>query len=93
MPETINPQEQIIQVTIDVSMYPFNKEYKAQINDFISKNNLHKDLKIRTFPTSTVLQGGYEEAMEAVKDTISCCNDRPEKAVYVLKVIPDYEAI
>ena len=40
MPETINPQEQIMQVTIDVSMYPFNKEFKAPIKDFISKINL-----------------------------------------------------
>ena len=78
---------------IFVCLYPFNKEFKAPIKDFISKINLHKDLKIRTFPTSTIVQGEYGEAMEALKDTISCCNDRPEKAVYVLKVIPDYEAI
>ena len=82
-----------MQVTIDVSMYPFNSDFKPPIRDFISKINLHKDLEIETFPTSTVVQGDYWEAMEAIKDTISLCNDPPEKAVYVLKVIPDYEAM
>ncbi len=82
-----------MQVTIDVSMYPFNSDFKPPIKDFISKIYLHKDLKIKTFPTSTVVQGDYGQAMEAIKDTISICNDKSEKAVYVLKIIPDYEAL
>jgi len=82
-----------MQVTIDVSMYPFNSDFKPPIRDFISKINLHKDLKIKTFLTSTVVQGDYVQAMDAIRDTISICHDQSEKAVYVLKVIPDYEAL
>ena len=82
-----------MQVTIDVSMYPFNSDFEPPIKEFISKINLHQDLKIKTFPTSSVVQGDYGKAMEAIKDTISICNDQSEKAVYVLKVIPDYEAL
>ena len=82
-----------MQVTIDVSMYPFNSDFKPPIRAFISKINLHKDLKIKTFLTSTVVQGDYVQAMDAIRDTISICHDQSEKAVYVLKVIPDYEAL
>ena len=82
-----------MQVTIDVSMYPFNSDFKPPIKDFISKINLHKDLKIKTFPTSTVVQGDYGQAMDAIKDAISIGHDQSERAVYVLKVIPDFEAL
>ena len=50
-------------------------------------------MKITTFPTSTVVQGEYEYAMNSVKETISACHKEFNNAVYVIKVIPDYKAL
>ena len=81
-----------MQLTIDVSMYP-NREDFIPIHGFIEKINQYDDLKITTFPTSTVVQGEYEHAMKAVQETIAACYKEYGMAVYVVKYIPGYEAL
>jgi uncharacterized protein YqgV (UPF0045/DUF77 family) len=82
-----------MKVTIDVSMYPNREEFIAPINGFIKKINCYEDLKIITFPTSTVIQGEYDYAMNAVRETIAACYKEFNMAVYVTKIIPGYEAL
>jgi|TARA_B100001063_G_scaffold97794_1_gene91351 uncharacterized protein YqgV (UPF0045/DUF77 family) len=82
-----------MQVTIDISMYPSNENFIPPIKGFIQKINTYSDLKIITFPTSTVVQGEYHHAMHCVKETISACHKEFKNAVYVMKVIPDFEAL
>ena len=53
-----------MQVTIDISMYPNREEFIPPIDGFIEKINCFENLKITTFPTSTVVQGEYEHAMK-----------------------------
>ena len=60
---------------------------------FIKKINCYEDLKIITFPTSTVIQGEYDHAMNAVRETIAACYKEFNMAVYVTKIIPGYEAL
>ena len=45
-----------MQVTIDISMYPNREEFIPPIDGFIKKINKFDHLKVRTFPTSTVVQ-------------------------------------
>lgn len=80
-------------VTIDVSMYPNREDFIPPIDGFIEKINCYQDLTIKTFPTSTVVQGEYDWAMQAVQETIAACREEFGMAVYVLKVIPGYEAL
>lgn len=82
-----------MQVTIDVSMYPNKEDFIPPIKGFIKEINTYKDLKILTFPTSTVIQGRYDYAMDSVKRTIATCHKKYKNAVYVIKVIPDYKAL
>ena len=82
-----------LQVTIDISMYPNKEDFIPPIKGFINKINTYKNLKITTFPTSTVVQGEYEYAMNSVKETISACHKEFNNAVYVIKVIPGYKAL
>ena len=79
-------------VTIDISMYPNREDFIAPIEGFIEKINGFDGLKITTFPTSTVVQGEYIRAMAAVQDTILACYKDYDMAVYVVKIIPGYEA-
>ncbi len=82
-----------MQVTIDISMYPNREDFIPPIQDFIEKINLFDNLKVTTFPTSTVVQGEYEHAMKAVQDTIAACSKEFNMAIYVAKIIPGYEAL
>ena len=82
-----------MEVTIDISMYPNKEDFIPPINGFIEKINCYKDLKITTFPTSTVVHGEYNDAMKAVQETIAKCYEEFNMAVYVAKIIPGYEAL
>ena len=82
-----------LQVTIDVSMYPNKEDFIPPIKGFIKTINTYSNLKIITFPTSTVVQGEYHHAMNSVKETISVCQKKFDNAVYVMKVIPNYKAL
>ena len=81
------------QVTIDISMYPNKEDFIPPINGFVRIINTYSNLKIMTFPTSTVIQGEYHHAMNSVKETILACQKEFNNAVYVMKVIPNYEAL
>ena len=80
-------------VTIDISMYPNKEDFIPPIKSFIEKINCYEDLKITTFPTSTVVQGEYNHAMKAVQETIAKSYEEFNMAVYVAKIIPGYEAL
>ena len=80
-------------VTIDISMYPNAEDFIPPIDGFIDRINTYPDLKVITFPTSTVVQGEYHHAMKAVEETVKACREEFGMAVYVLKVIPGYEAL
>ena len=79
-------------VTIDISMYPNREDFIPPIKGFIKKINNYEGLKVVTYPTSTVVQGEYSYAMNAVQETIAFCYQEYDMAVYVAKIIPGYEA-
>jgi len=82
-----------MEVTIDVSMYPNREDFIPLIDGFIARINQFDNLKITTFPTSTVVQGEYSHAMQAVQQTIADCYKEFNMAVYVMKIIPGYKAL
>ena len=56
-----------MQVTIDISMYPNREDFIPPIEGFIEKINNFDNLKVTTFPTSTVLQGNFDQAIYSAK--------------------------
>ena len=74
-------------VTIDISMYPNREEFVEPIKGFIEIINTFPEIKIKTFPTSTVIQGEYAYTMKAAQDAISEAHVKYDKAVYVMKII------
>jgi uncharacterized protein YqgV (UPF0045/DUF77 family) len=81
-----------VEVTIDISMYPNKEEFIEPIKKFIHKINTYKDLKIITYPTSTVIQGEFKYAMQSIQECMLACN-KDYRSIYVMKVIPDYKAL
>ena len=80
-------------VSIDISMYPNKEDFIPPIKGFIKEINNYNNLVIKTFPTSTVVQGEYNHATNSVQKTIAACHKKFKNAVYVIKVIPDYNAL
>ena len=80
-------------VTIDISMYPNKEEFIPPIDGFIEIINTYKEIKVITYPTSTVIEGEYEYAMNALKETIAETSKKYGMAVYVTKIIPNYKSL
>ena len=82
-----------MKLTIDISMYPNQENFIIPIDGFIKKINKYSDLKIKTFPASTVVQGEQGYAMKTVQETILSYYKEFGMAVYVVQYIPVYEAL
>jgi len=79
-----------IQVTIDISMYPAKEDFIPPIKDFIEKIKTYSDLKIITSPTSTIVQGEFNYAMQSIQECMLACH-KEFRNIYVMKVIPGYK--
>ena len=81
-----------IQVTIDISLYPNIENFIPPIKEFIEKINTYSNLKITTYPTSTIIQGEFNHAMHSVQECMLACH-KEYRNIYVMKVIPGYKAL
>lgn len=77
--------------TIELSLYPFQENFRERVRDFIKKLNDFKDLKITTGPTSTVIIGEHARVMDCLREMMewSCANQG--RSVFVAKFILDYD--
>jgi uncharacterized protein YqgV (UPF0045/DUF77 family) len=79
-------------IMVEISMYPFNEDFKTQIKSFIDKLNTYPDLDISTTATSTTVFGEYQYVMEVLTAMIAWSYEEHGRAVFVSKFIPGYVA-
>ena len=80
-----------MQLTVELSMYPFNEDYKTLIKDFIAELNTKDGLKVTTSPTSTMVHGEYGHVMESIRDILAWSYEKHGRQVLVAKFIPGHE--
>ena len=80
-----------MQITLELSMYPFKEDYKTHIKAFIEELNKRSNLVITTFPTSTLIHGEYNHVMDTLKEMIAWSYDTHGRQVFVAKFIPGHE--
>lgn len=80
-----------MQITVELSLYPFNTEYKTLIKDFITELNKQDGLQTTTFPTSTMIHGEYNQVMDSLKKLIAWSYDTHGREVFVAKFIPGHD--
>jgi len=64
--------------TAEISMYPFQENYKELIKAFIAKLSYYPDVQVTPGPTSTV-------------EMLRWSHEEHGKAVFVVKIMPGYE--
>ncbi len=55
-----------MQLTVELSLHPFNTDYKTLIKDFIAELNKREGLVVKTSVTSTMIHGEYGHVMETL---------------------------
>jgi len=80
-------------LTVELTLYPLQDDYLPIVKQVVEKLNALENLKVRTFPTATVIQGDFDLVMDTVKDTISWCYLEFGKSVFLAKYLPEYEAL
>ena len=78
-------------ITVELSMYPFNEDYKTLIKDFILELNKKEGLQVDTSPTSTMIHGDYDVVMDSLKEMIAWSYATHGRQVFVAKFIPGHE--
>lgn len=76
-----------MQCSVEISMYPLDKNYIEPIIRFIKKIRSYPNLSIETNGMSTQIFGQYDDVMNALQVEIKNCFELQEKVVFNLKVI------
>ncbi len=75
-----------MRISVEISYYPLNEEYKKPILQFIETLKENKNLLVRTNTMATQVFGEYEEVMATVMKCIKNAFELPH-SVFVMKVI------
>ncbi len=77
-----------MKVSIDISMYPLNPDYKPSIKAFIGALKAYSEITTQENNMSTQVFGNYRTAMKIVQDEMEKASGEEPKVVFMLKVIP-----
>ncbi|MCB1623706.1 MAG: thiamine-binding protein [Pseudomonadales bacterium] len=77
-------------IGVEVSLYPLDREFVPVIAAFIERLNLHPGLKVVTSSMSTQIFGPYDSVMAMLAQECRTVFERADKSVFVLKIIGPY---
>ncbi len=75
-----------MKISVEISYYPLNEQYKIPIKGFIANLNKNKNLVIRTNTMATQVFGEFEEVMGTIQQCMKQAFELPH-SVFVMKVI------
>lgn len=73
-------------ISIEISLYPLDKEFKPIIKEFINKIKSYDDISVIYNNISTQFTGEYNMVFDVLKNEIKPVFDK-HKAVFVMKVL------
>ena len=77
--------------TVEISMYPFAKNFRDLIKDFIAKLEEYGEVEVQNGPTSTILMGDYDQVMSCLTDMMRWSYQQHGQSVFVTKILPGYQ--
>jgi len=76
-----------MEASVEISMYPLNKEYITYIKDFIENINKNPKLIVETNGMSTQIFGDYFEIMNTLTKEMHDSYVKAGASVFVLKIV------
>ena len=77
----------MMQVAVDISLYPLDENFIPPIKDVIQRLNSHDSVEVVTNPMSTQLRGDYDDVMHALHKEILTTFENLPKAVFAIKIL------
>ena len=79
-----------MQAAVEISMYPLGGDYRAHIQAFIDRLNVHAGIEVRTNALSTQIWGTLDEIMAILAEEMKRSASEPDapQCVFVMKVLP-----
>lgn len=82
-----------MQLTVEISMYPFNENYIPPIQGFIDWLNNEPGIAIQTHATCTIVTGDYQQVFDILRRGMEYSYNTWGKAVFVTKFLPGFAAL
>ncbi len=76
-----------MEISVDISMYPLQKEYEAPISAFIEKLKHEASVKVSCNELSTQLHGDYKTIMKLLEEEIYAVFNEIPDSIFVLKFV------
>lgn len=76
-----------MEISVDISMYPLQKEYEAPISAFIEKLKHEPSVKVSCNELSTQLHGDYRTIMKLLEEEIYTVFNEIPDSIFVLKFV------
>jgi len=76
-----------MQITLDISMYPLDADYKPPIKAFVRQLREHAQLETVTNQMSTQVRGEFDAVMSAVNASMKQAMADNDKVVFVTKCL------
>ncbi len=76
-----------MQVSLDISMYPLDRDYESPILDFIARLQAHEQLTVRPNVLSTQVFGDYDVLMDLLTREIRTSFAQGLPTVMTLKLV------
>lgn len=76
-----------MQISVEISLYPFTPAYEAPILDFIKRLNENPVLKIHTNNMSTQIVGPYDEVMQVLQKELKPSMTGERTTIAVMKIL------
>jgi uncharacterized protein YqgV (UPF0045/DUF77 family) len=76
-----------MQIIVEISLYPFTKDYDALILDFVHKLQDYKDIEVSLGETSTVVRGEYDTVFAMLKHECKAALSGKARTALVIKVL------
>ncbi len=77
----------MMQLSVEISMYPLKEEYIPAIQGFIDRVNTRPGVKVITNDMSTQIFGDYDVVMDLMRDEMRKSYEQHGRAIFVCKFI------
>lgn len=77
-----------MQMTAELSLYPFNENFLPPIKGFIEFLNGIAGLHVETHATCTIISGQDQLVFDTLRDGLRWCTQQHGKVVLVSKMLP-----